>query len=134
MKSKHSDKDQRYLLLFKIDANNLYDRVVTRREDYIDIFGSKRTKDHFDDVFFSRYKTATIDDLSHCPLEVIETLNHFHTLIDKLYWYLKHTEDMPNTIEDEVLRDLSKIEKAYEMLNLYIDAELTGVEHEASDN
>src|SRR5690606_20282630 len=53
-------------------------------------------------------------------------LDRFHNLVDELYWYLTHTEDMPNTIEDEIVRKLAKVEMAYETLALYIDAELSG--------
>lgn len=126
MKSKHSELDQRYLLLFKIDAKNLFERIKFRKKEYVDVFALKRTRRHFKEVFFNRYQKATASDLSHCPVEVIEALDSFHNLVDDLYWYLTHTEDMPNTIEDEILRKSAKIEMAYETLALYIDAELSG--------
>ena len=43
-----------------------------------------------------------------------------------LYWYLKHTQDMPNTIEDEVSRRVGRLGKLYDQLALFIDAELGG--------
>ena len=48
------------------------------------------------------------------------------TEVDNLYWYLMHTQDMPNTIEDEIIRYLHMVGKKYEVLSLYIDAELSG--------
>lgn len=126
MKSKHNELDQRFLLLFKIDAKNLLERIVRRKKQYVEVFALKRTRRHFKEVFFNRFQKATISDLAHCPVEVIESLDHFYNLVDELYWYLTHTEDMPNTIEDEIARKASRIEAAFDTLALYIDAELSG--------
>lgn len=126
MKSKQEELNQRYLLLFKIDAKNLFERIKFRRKEYVEVFALKRTRRHFKEVFFSRYNSATIFDLSHCPFEVIEALNSFHQQVSELFWYLSHTEDMPNTIQDEILRKCNRLERSYETLSLYIDAELSG--------
>ena len=126
MKSKQDEISQRYLLLFKIDAKNLFERITTRKKEYIELFALKRTRRHFKEIFFSRYNSATIHDLAHCPVEVLESLDLFHHQVDELFWYLTHTEDMPNTIEDEIQRKSNQLERAFETLSLYIDAELSG--------
>lgn len=126
MKSNQSDLDQRYLLLFKLDAKNLFDRVYNRRKDYIQVFSLKRNRAVFREIFSSRYDNASIFDLSHCPGEVIETLDQFYKCADDIYWYLKHTQDMPNSIEDEIIRRLNTLKIHYETLALYIDAALSG--------
>ena len=126
MKTNHSDLDQRYLLLFKLDAKNLFDRVYNRKNEYIEVFSLKRNRSVFRDIFSTRYEKASISDLSHCPLEVIETLDQFYNYADEIYWYLKHTQDMPNTIEDEVIRRLNTLKIYYETLSLYVDAVLSG--------
>lgn len=126
MKSNRTDLEQRYLLLFKIDAYNLFERIYERRHDYVEAFSLKRNRGVFKDVFESRYHKASVHDLSHCTVEVIEALNQFYKNADNLYWYLKHTQDMPNTIEDEIQRKVNKLRRDYEMLSLYIDAELGG--------
>jgi len=126
MKSKNSDIEQRYLLLFKLDAKNLFDAIHDRQHEYIEIFSLKRNRAIFRDIFENRYAKASIRDIAHCSSEVIESLNQFHVSAEKLYWYLKHTQDMPNTIEDEVSRKVTKLERDYDMLCLYIDAELSG--------
>lgn len=126
MKSKHSEIDQRFLLLFKLDAMELYGRVHDRQSEYVRVFSLKRNRAVFRDIFTCRYTKATIEDLSHCTSEVVEALSSFHQKIDQLYWYLKHTQDMPNMIEDEISRKLHSITRAYELLCLYIDAELGG--------
>ena len=128
MKSKRSDLEIRYLLLFKLDAYNLYQRVAVRQEDYVHAFSLKRNRAVFKDIFDCRFRQSTIFDLSHCTPEVIEALNSFYNLTDEMYWYLKHTQDMPNMITDEVARFSVKIRVQYEKLALFIDAELTGQE------
>lgn len=126
MKSKHSELTQRHLVLFKLDAKNLFDRVYRRRKEYIEDFSLKRDRSVFNGIFNHRYSDATIFDLSHCPIEVIELLDLYYTYVDELHWYLMHTQDMPNTIEDEVQRRCKKLAQYYEQLSLYIDAELSG--------
>lgn len=137
MKSKHPELHQRYLLLFKLDARNLASRIRTRQKDYIEIFSLKRSRSVFKDIFENRYSKASAFDLSHCTQEIIISLDQFYTRVDKLFWYLKYTQDMPNTIEDEVGRQLVKIDQFYDQLELYVDAELSGedlaVFDEASD-
>ena len=128
MKSKRSDLEVRYNLLFKLDAYNLYQRVSVRQFDYIEAFSLKRNRAVFKDIFDNRYKNESIKDLSHCSVEVIESLNSFYTLVDEIYWYLKHTQDMPNMIQDEVQRYCNRLRGQYETLALFVDAELTGEE------
>lgn len=128
MKSKRTDLELRYLLLFKLDARNLYNRVVKRRHEYVEIFSLKRNRAVFKEIFENRYIKSSISDLSHCSIEVIESLDSFYTAVDEIYWYLKTTQDMPNTIEDEVNRRINALSRQYDMLSLYIDAELTGSE------
>lgn len=114
------------MLLFKIDATNLYERVRSRQREYIEIFSLKRSRAVFKDIFENRYAKASAFDLAHCPQEVIEVLDVFYTAADDLYWYLKHTQDMPNTIEDVVSRKIARLGKLYEQLALFVDAELSG--------
>ncbi len=130
MKSKRTDLEIRYILLFKLDAQNLFNRIVVRRHDYIEAFSLKRNRAVFRDVFDNRYSKASINDLSHCTPEVIEALNSFHQGADEIYWYLKHTQDMPNMIEDEVHRMVNRLKTQFELVTLYIDAELSGTEQE----
>lgn len=126
MKSKHPELSQRYMLLFKIDAKNLFYRIKERQSEYITIFSLKRSRSIFKDIFSSRYEKASSFDLSHCSQDVIIALDQFYCAVDDLYWYLKYTQDMPKMIEDEVLRKVGKLSKLYENLTLYIDAELSG--------
>jgi hypothetical protein len=126
MKSKHPEIDQRYLLLFKIDARNLFNRIKNRQKDYIEIFSLKRSRSVFKDIFSNRYDKASAFDLSHCTQEVLISLDQFYKSVDELFWYLKYTQDMPNTIEDELGRRLIRMGHFYDQLELYIDAELSG--------
>ena len=128
MKCKHSELTQRYLVLVKIDAENLYRRIANRRHEYVEIFSLKRNRSVFKDIFDNRYSKSLLSDLSNLPIEIIELANEFYLEADNLYWYLKHTQDMPNTIEDEITRHVAKVGNRFENLKLYIDAELAGKE------
>lgn len=128
MKCKHSELTQRYLVLIKIDSENLCNRISNRRHEYVEIFSLKRNRGIFKDIFDNRYSKSTFSDLSNLPIEIIELSNEFYEEVDRLYWYLKHTQDMPNTIEDEITRRVSRISSQFENLKLYIDAELSGKE------
>jgi hypothetical protein len=134
MKSKLNDQDQRYLLLFKLDARSLYHRIHDRMHEYVEVFALKRNRDHFDEVFRNRYERATVRDIAHCPMEIIDALDQYYNYVDEIYWYVKHTEDMPNTVEDELTRMSARLRRLYDQLSLFVDAELSGYETENPDH
>lgn len=130
MKSKNNEATQRVLVLLKIDANNLFNRIKERKSEYLEIFALRRTREHFPMIFNNRYAGTSIMDLSHCSTELITTLDQYYTLCEEMSWYLFQTEDMPNTVEDYISRKIRKMEKLLATLNLFLDAEL-GIESEA---
>jgi hypothetical protein len=125
MKSKKDEITQRYLLLFKLDAQNLLHRVRARRKEFVEVFAMRRTREHFPWVFSSRYERATIKDLAHCSSETITALDQFYTLVDEMKWYLFQTEDMPSTVEETIFRLTKRLDKLHATLALYLDAELS---------
>lgn len=124
MKSKNEELSVKILMLLKLDAKNLFHRVKFRRVEYVDLFAAKRMREHFKDIFFTRYDSATFKELLHCSVDTITALDQFYTEVEELHWYLKHTEDMPVTIDDNLTRSIRKIENYLDTLNLYLDAEL----------
>lgn len=126
MKSTRDELSIRYMALIKIDASNLINRIKQRQHEYIEAFSLKRDRDIFKDIFRCRYQQTTMFDLAHLPSEIIEVANDFYTSADELLWYLMNTQDMPNTIEDEISRFIHQLTIKYESLCLYIDAELGG--------
>lgn len=132
MKSKNTEDTQRVLVLLKIDANNLFNRIKERKSEYLEIFALRRTREHFPKIFSNRYESTSIMDLSHCGVDLITTLNQFYTHSEEMSWYLFQTEDMPNTVEDYIDRKIKKMEKLLATLNLFLDAEL-GIESEQQE-
>lgn len=124
MKIKISEETQRMLMLLKLDAKRLFERIKYRAPEYMYEFSLKRSRDHFPAVFNNRYETATIRDLMLCGQEVIAGLDQFYSLVDEMRWYLNHTQDMPNRMEDKVRSYTRELEKLFETLNLYIDVEM----------
>lgn len=124
MKSRNDENTQRILMLLKIDANNLFKRIKTRKKDYLEIFALRRTREHFPMIFNNRYEDTSLENLAHCSTELITTLDQFYTPVEEMKWYLFQTEDMPNTVDDFIERKIRRMEKLLETLNLYLDAEL----------
>jgi Mg2+ and Co2+ transporter CorA len=124
MKIKISEETQRMLMLLKLDAKRLFERIKYRSPEYMYEFSLKRSRDHFPAVFSNRYESSTIRDLMLCGQEVIAGLDQFYSLVDEMRWYLNHTQDMPNRMEDKVHSYVRELEKLFETLNLYIDVEM----------
>jgi len=111
-------------MLLKLDALRLFERIKYRAPEYMYDFSLKRTRDHFPEVFKNRYDNVTIEELKLCGQEVIAGLDQFYTKVDEMRWYLNHTQDMPNRVEDKLHHHIRELEKYFETLNLYIDAEM----------
>lgn len=124
MKSRNDETTQRVLLLLKIDANNVFKRIKSRKSEYLEIFALRRTREHFPMIFNNRYKDTSLENLMSCSTELITTLDQYYTPVEEMSWYLFQTEDMPNTVEDYIDRKIARMEKLLATLNLYLDAEL----------
>jgi len=131
MKSRNDELTQRVLMLLKLDANNVFNRIKNRKREYLEIFALRRTREHFPMIFNNRYEETSLENLIHCGIELITTLDQFYTPVEEMKWYLFKTEDMPNTVEDFIDRKISKMEKLLATLNLYLDAEL-GIQNDES--
>ena len=125
MKSRKDELTQRYLLLLKLDAQNLLDRIKDRRLEFVEVFSLRRTREHFPRIFHTRYTDATLQDLVNCSSETIVALDQFHKQAEEMSWYLYQTEDMPATVEDSTYRMCRRLEKLHATLALYLDAELS---------
>lgn len=112
------------LLLLKLDAQRLFERIKFRAPEYLTVFSARRVRDHFADIFKNRYHEANLETLQKCSEEVIVSLDRFYTRVDDLYWYLNHTQDMPMKVSDHVYHTINELEEEYSTLNLYIEAEL----------
>ena len=113
------------LIMIKLDAESLHERVVQREKEYLRIFSTKRTREHFKDVFKTRFWDIHPDDLKICSQEVLIQLNKFYSHIDNLFWYLSSTEDMPGTIVDRVAPKIKEINYEFSVLKLFLEAQLS---------
>lgn len=112
------------LLIIKLDATNLYNRITQRKKESLHDFSLKRERQVFEELFFTRYYTIKANELSQFDGELIQTIDQFYTLVDELKWYLHHTQDMINKIEDTYMLMLKQISPNYQSLLLYINATL----------
>jgi hypothetical protein len=124
MKSKNDEVTQRILMLLKIDAKNVFNRIKTRKSEYLEIFALRRTREHFPAIFNNRYQDTSLSELSHCSTDLINSLDQFYSIVEELSWYFYQTQDLPNTVEDYVDRKINRLERVLGTLNLFLDAEL----------
>ena len=106
-------RQNQVLYVILCDARSLMKRIASRKSDYISIFALKRTREHFEHIFRSKYDLTTPELLSFCPQEVIELYFRFHDHVESLKWYLIHTDDMPNAVDEKITRDIHTIEVTY---------------------
>lgn len=124
MKSKFDFETQKILLLIKIDSERLFERIKYRKPEYLNTFALKRTREHFSQIFKNRYENVGIDLLAFCSKETLVAIDNFYSKADDLHWYLNHTEDMPNTVEDNLNFYIKDLERLINTLKLYLNADL----------
>ncbi|MGZ3787977.1 MAG: hypothetical protein ACXVLQ_05605 [Bacteriovorax sp.] len=134
MKVKISEDAQRMLMLLKLDAKRLFERIKYRAPEYMYEFSLKRSRDHFPEIFTNRYDKVTMKELMFCGQEVIVGLDQFYSKVDEMRWYLNHTQDMPNRVEDKMHSHIRELEKFYDTLNLYIDVEMGLINEQQNDH
>ena len=99
--------------VLKNDMDELIYRINTHHEEYLRVFSSERTRKHFEDVFFSRYRSITGSDLALISEEELRLISKFYHLTYDLHLYLKLTEDMPSAVANKHSSDLKEINDAY---------------------
>ncbi len=115
---------RRILLTFKLDIDRIFNKLTRDLDEIIHIFALKRTREHFNSVFQNKYSDATVAELKYCEEEVIIGIHQFYDKIDDLKWYLDYTEDMPGSVELTMKRYINELRPLYEMVTLYITAQL----------
>jgi len=132
MNQKTFNESLKVLTLVRIDAQRVYERIKYRQPEYMHYFSAKRTREHFPEVFKHRYFEMRIQDLLNCGEEVIIGLDQFYTKIDDLNWYLMVTEEMPGAVQEYVEQTIRELDEAFEILQLYISAEIDALRPKAS--
>ena len=123
-KKNRDSETSKILLMLKLNANRVYNRIDVRMPEYLDDFAMKRTRKYFPEVFNHKFNEVQLETLAKADTETIIALENYFNKVDDLKWYMDHTEDMPNTVEDRLGLQLKKLAKLLETLNLYLDAEL----------
>lgn len=119
------------LVIIRLDAQRVFERIKYREAEYMHFFSAKRTREHFASIFKNRFDSFTVENLLHCGEEVIVGIDQFYNSVDELRWYLMVTEDMPGKVQEIVSQSIGEIEEAYNLLQLYISVEL-GLKEESA--
>lgn len=127
-----SSQAQAILALLKLDLEAVYERVVGREKEYMRIFSAERSRDHFEEIFYTRFFDFLPSDLKVCSPEVIIELDRFYKVFERIRWYLRHTEDMPQTAESRVEHFVKELKGLYPTVTLYLDAQLDSSKREES--
>ena len=109
------------MLLLKLDSTRLMGRIKDRAPEYMQIFSAQRMRDHFDEIFKTKYSDIPLSDLKCCGEEVLKGLDRFYGQVDDLRWYLCCTQEMPATVEENLMQRVREIEQSYQSLQLHID-------------
>ncbi|MBT3235994.1 MAG: hypothetical protein HN353_08590 [Bdellovibrionales bacterium] len=115
----------RILVVIKLDADRLFERISERYPEYIGIYSLKRTRDHFSRIFDNRFSQLEIRELAVIAPELNVALDNFYSLSEQMNWYLYTTEDLPQAMSDRVLRYISELKSMLETINIHIEAELS---------
>lgn len=121
------------LHLLKTDMKGLNDRLNKNFEDYMRVFSLKRRRDHFDDIFQTKFSTATIEQLSELSEGHFNLINEYYDRVNNTYLYLKFTEDMPAMVKDKVSSHLRDINKLYNQFVDFDMNELSDIEQDSVD-
>lgn len=111
------------LYLIKIDAELLMKKIIDRREEYLMILSLKRTRDHFSDIFYTKFHGLSLGELKDYSQKFNTALFDFHEQANELKWYLMHSEDQPSAMNNTVSLLLKKLNKSYGTLNFHLSSE-----------
>ncbi len=112
------------LTLIKLDVHGLFKRIKNRKDSYMDVFSVRRTREHFPEIFFNKYRDISINLLSKISPEIIISIDEFYIKADEIKWYLMTTQDMPATVEENVDRMITLLERAFYNLDGFLDKTL----------
>ena len=108
------------LVLMQLDSEHLFNSVRDRFTEYIKIFALKRTREHFAEIFRTRYLAVPMLELAHCSEDVIIALDTFYSKVSDMHWYLMSTEDMPAMVEDTTKQYIREMTSLFDTLKLYL--------------
>lgn len=120
------------LILLHHDVENLFSRIRDNSKEYLKIYSLKRTREHFKEVFKSRYHQVSFSELKLCSKEIIINLNAFYKNIDSLHWYLMSTEDLPSMVENSVHATIKEIEPYFKEIVDNLSGEIHILENHLS--
>ena len=102
-----------FILLIRLDAENILRSIVEKKHDYLMILNLQRTRKHFSALFESKYDTVGIGDLKELDESTLSIINNFYREVSELKWYLMHTQDLPAMIEGHTDREIKKLKALF---------------------
>ena len=107
------------LTLLKVDAQRLFERIKYRKVTYMDVFSTRRTREHFPEIFTNKYQSFPANLLVETNREIIVSIDGFYSKADNIKWYLMTTQDMPATVREKLNPMIRELENHFhELINL----------------
>ena len=126
--------EKNILGVIKDDMNELVHRLNFHQEGYLRVFSLERTRKHFDDIFFSRYKTVSGSDLALVSESLLQIISRFYHEVSDLYFYFKMTEDMPSAVSNKLSTSLKVINDIHtEFVDFVVKLDLNNEEESVSN-
>jgi hypothetical protein len=117
--SKNTVSAKKVLHFVKNDATNLMERLVLHGPEGLKQLNLKRSREHFDLLFHSKYFDLSGDHLLDFNEELQICITRFYEVILELKWYFLLTEDLPLTQEDKFERELRRLRKHFDLMMNY---------------
>lgn len=112
--------------MVKEDIQELMRRLNVRMEGALRIFGQKRNREHFKEVFFNRFKSFSPQVLADIDEEIYPFVVSYYESVDDLYWYFMSTEDMPSLVETNVVATMKKLNGKYgELIEMFLNVSVS---------
>ena len=110
-------------MLIQQDLQELVKRLNNRMEEALRIFAQKRSRDHFKQIFFNRYKEFPVSVLEDLDSEAYPIVVSIYEEIDEFYWYLMSTEDMPSLVKAKMDSYLKEMNRSFSIIIDYLISE-----------
>lgn len=111
------------ITIIREDATALFGRIKDRKNEYLTVFALKRERSHFHDIFRTNFHNLNPGDLKEVGENAIRLIYNFYNTSDEIYWYLKTTQDLPQSIEDYLGRSIRDLKQKLDELDGALEEE-----------
>ena len=83
-KNNRDSETSKILLMLKLNANRVYNRIDLRMPEYLDDFAMKRTRKYFPEVFNHKFNEVQLETLAKADTETIIALENYFNKVEQI--------------------------------------------------